>query len=242
MQPIKIDENIKQNLINEFTKYINNTKITNNNIYFSTTLPKTLDTTNIARPTLYISALAYAKMMLYVRDTHTEIAWHGTVERNTEKNYYYIKDVFLYPQKLAATTVQTDQTKYNNWLENLDDNTYNNLRFQGHSHVNMGTTPSGTDMQYYNDMLQVLPKNDFYIFAILNKSGDATFYIYDLAANLIYDTADINIKIITSQTQDLLKDINNDKEKYCEKPSYTYAYPTYTYPNTASKTYKDFLL
>ena len=235
MQPIKINDTIKQKLISEFTNYINTAKITQNSICFNTTIPEMLDKTQIKRPTIYISTLAYTKMMLYVRDTDTEIAWHGTVERNAEKNYFFIKDVFLYPQKLTSVTVQTDQDKYNNWLEQLDDDTYNTLRFQGHSHVSMGTAPSGTDLQYYNSMLQVLPKNDYYIFAILNKQGDHTFLIYDLATNIIYNTEDIDIKIISQQTKDLINDVNKDKLNYCEKPT---TYPTYpTYPNWANKSF-----
>jgi proteasome lid subunit RPN8/RPN11 len=174
-------------------------------------------------------------MMLYVRDTSTEIAWHGTVKRNKEENWYLIKDVFLYPQTLTATTVNTDQEKYQEWLQNIeDDDVFNNIRFQGHSHVNMGTSPSGTDINMYNSFLQVLPKNDYYIFAIMNKTGSFTCFIYDLEKNLIYETQDINIKIVADKTCDLIKNINEEKDKYCSKFEYNTQYNTQAYLQTSS--------
>lgn len=219
MKQITLDNSIKQDLINKFTAFINNTKFTNNTVSFITPFP-TPNAEDIIRPTVFISAEAYLKMMLYVRDSHLEIAWHGTVLRNKEANQYFIKDVFLYPQKVTGATVDTDQEEYNNWLINLDDDTANELRFQGHSHVNMGTYPSGVDTSYYNKILQTLTHDDYYIFMIMNKSGDMTMMIYDLDKNLIYDTIDIDIKIVTSTSRDLLKDIKDYKEEHIIQHTY----------------------
>lgn len=224
MKRINVDETFKQDIIAKFTDYINRTKFTDNKITFSADIDTTVNVKDISRPTIYISATAYLKMMLYVRDTDVEIAWHGTVERNQEQNWYHIKDVFLYPQIIRATTVDTDQEKYQEWLQNIeDDDVFNNIRFQGHSHVNMGTFPSGTDLNMYNNFLQVLPNNDYYIFMIMNKTGSITCFIYDLAKNLIYETADIDIKILGPKTHNLIKDINTEKSKYCERPVYTHS-------------------
>lgn len=223
MKRINVDETFKQDIIAKFTDYINRTKFTDNKITFSADIDTTVNIKDISRPTIYISATAYLKMMLYVRDTDVEIAWHGTVERNQEQNWYHIKDVFLYPQIIRATTVDTDQEKYQEWLQNIeDDDVFNNIRFQGHSHVNMGTFPSGTDLNMYNNFLQVLPNNDYYIFMIMNKTGSITCFIYDLAKNLIYETADIDIKILGPKTHNLIKDITAEKDKYCERPVYTH--------------------
>lgn len=230
MKKINIDEAFKQDIIAKFTDYINKTKFTDNRITFATDINTAVDATNLTHPTVYISTTAYLKMLLYIRDTNVEIAWHGTVERNQEQNWYHIKDVFLYPQIIRAATVDTDQEKYQEWLQNIeDDEVFNNIRFQGHSHVNMGVSPSSTDLNMYNNFLQILPKNDYYIFMIMNKLGAITCFIYDLAKNLIYETADINIKILAPKTQDLIKDIESEKTKYCEKPTYTYTnYNEYT--------------
>lgn len=238
MKPIKLSENIKQKLIEEFTKSINNAKLSNDTLHFSAKITDTLSKTT-PKTTVYVSAEAYLKMMLYVRDTSTEIAWHGTVQRDKEKNYFYISDVFLYPQQLSAATVQTDQEKYNEWIMSLDDDTHNSMRFQGHSHVNFAASPSGTDLAFYDDMLQVLPENDFYIFMILNKRGEMTLLIYDLETNTIYETEDINFYIITDNDYDTIGTIEESKEKYCITPRVPNTSNYKSYASENSKTSLD---
>lgn len=217
MKHIKINEEVKLDLIEKFKTYINNAKLTDTHLSFSANLNSTVAKGN-ERPTIFVTATAYLKMMLYVRDTSTEIAWHGTVTRDIKDNSYYIHDVFLYPQKLSSATVQTDQEKYNKWIMELDDETHNTMRFQGHSHVNFGASPSGTDLQFYNDILQVLPKNDYYIFMIMNKSGDMSWFIYDLEKNTIYETTDIDIQIFNETDYDIIDNISKQKTEFCEKP------------------------
>lgn len=218
MKYITVTEHNQEELINKFKDYLKTAKLSSEYITFSTKLTRELP--NLPKAQLYITTEAYLKILLYVRDTATEIAWHGTVNR--EGNRFLIKDVMLYPQTLSAATVTTDQEKYNEWLINIDDETHNKLRFQGHSHVNFSPTPSGTDLTYYNDILQVLPKDDYYIFMIINKSGAMTLLIYDLAANIIYENEDIEFTVLNSTNDiDLEHHINYEKEKYCTKPVYT---------------------
>lgn len=215
MQKIKLNENDKQNLLKNFEDYLNNTKFTNNKLQYTADI--LTDTTQKSKAQLIFSPTAYLKMMLYVRDTDSEIAWHGTVTKLD--NAYYIEDVMLYPQIISSATVNTDQEKYQNWLIALDDDTANKLRFQGHSHVNFNTNPSSTDLNYYEDILKTLPPNDFYIFMIMNKRGEMTFLIYDLQENLIYETADILVSIANIEDYiDLLTQIEIEKDEYCTKP------------------------
>lgn len=218
MQRIKLNEEIKAELIKDFENYLNKTKFTTPKVDYTIDLkPKETLKEKIK---LIISPTAYTKMLLYVRDTATEIAWHGTVLR-LQKGYY-IDDVMLYPQILSQATVNTDQEKYQDWLISLDDETANRLRFQGHSHVNFSTSPSGTDLNYYESILQTLPDNDFYIFMIINKAGDMTLIIYDLEENIIYNTEDIDLYVMDlTEENDILSLIECEKEIFCEKPKYT---------------------
>lgn len=235
MKKITLDNNCKQDIIEKFTKFINNTRFTNETLSFTTDISENINTKDYPAPTVYISSVAYLKMLLYVRDTDVEIAWHGVVERNKEQNWYYIKDVFLYPQIIAATTVNTDQEAYQNWLQDIDDDeVFNNIRFQGHSHVNMATFASGTDQHMYESFLQALPKDDYYIFMIMNKAGSIHSLIYDLDKNLLYENADISVKVVTTRTKDLLKDITDEKTKYCTNTQIQHrpfgTYPRYSNP------------
>ena len=76
-------------------------------------------------------ASTYLKMLEYVLKCDTEIAWHGTVKRGEgdKSHIFYIKDVYLYPQKIAAATVQVDDDKYTQWSDKQDADTFNNRRF-----------------------------------------------------------------------------------------------------------------
>jgi hypothetical protein len=49
-----------------------------------------------------------------------------------------------------------------------------------------------------------------------------TILIYDLGSNTIYETKDIDVKILIDESNtDLLESIAYDKEKYCEPPHKT---------------------
>ena len=75
------------------------------------------------------------------------------------------------------------------WLMSQPDEVFNKLRFHGHSHVNMGVSPSGVDTKYQDDILKNL--NDFYIFGIFNKREDNYLIIYDITNNIVYEDKDI---------------------------------------------------
>ena len=119
-----------------------------------------------------------------------EVGWHGTVVRDPEKrNRFIIEDILVFPQTVTATTVTPDETEYALWLGGLDDETFNKLRFHGHSHVNMACSPSGVDTTYQDNILENL--KDFYIFGIFNKRGSNWMLIYDIENNILYEDKDI---------------------------------------------------
>lgn len=146
------------------------------------------------RQHIVMSPSAFTKMMELVKLSSIEIAWHGVVTVSPT-GAYCISDILCYPQKAAACTVESDDDKYPDWLNTLDDNTINKLRFQGHSHVNMGVTPSGTDTANWDMFTGMISNDGFYIFCIANKSYNISWWIYDKATNLIYEPADIDFDI-----------------------------------------------
>lgn len=210
MKKINLDENYKQNLIRQFTQYVNNTRFTDNRIDFTTVIPNILPEIT-EKPKIIVSEKAFLKMLLYTSVSSTEIAWQGTVQRTG--NIFTITDVFLYPQTVSGATVNTDQVEYQNWLNNIEeDETINTMRFQGHSHVNMATQPSGVDLNLYNDILQTLQKNDYYIFVIMNKSLSFNWFLYDLAQNTIFENNDIVVELPE------INQVYKDKDEFCKQP------------------------
>lgn len=143
---------------------------------------------------LIILPTAWEKMIALIDECDKEIAWHGLVTKTD--NTYTITDILIFPQTVTGCTVTSDETEYSLWLANQPDNVFNSMRFHGHSHVNMATSPSGVDTSYQEDILQNL--KDFYIFGIFNKKGDHWCAIYDVESNIAYSNADI--ELITPNT------------------------------------------
>lgn len=146
---------------------------------------------------LYFTEKAWIKMQALIREFNKEVAWHGIAYRGEDisKDDYYITDILVYPQEVTGATVNTDQEKYEMWLMSQEDGVFNNIRMQGHSHVNMGTAPSGVDITHQEKILDQLEDDMFYIFMIWNKRGDKTIKIYDLGKNILFDTMDITVNV-----------------------------------------------
>lgn len=153
-----------------------------------------LDLGNVdAKAQLVFSEIAYMKMWYLVASCDKEIAWHCTAHRGEGEHEYHVDDVFVYPQIVSEATVNTDQEKYQNWLYELGDDVFNNLRLQGHSHVNMSTSPSAVDNSLYERIRSQLEGDMFYIFLIWNKRGEHTISIYDYRDNIVFSNNDIEV-------------------------------------------------
>lgn len=211
---IKITEQDLQEIKEDFAKSLESMKISDGKISYN----KTLGNTN-EKATLYFTEIAYIKMLALVREFDKEVAWHGIVERSGgEQNAYIVQDILVYPQEVTGATVETDQERYQTWLYDFDDDVFNKIRMQGHSHVNMSTSPSGVDTAFYDGILNQLGDDTFYIFLIWNKKGDKTIKIYDLVLNVLFETADVTVKILEDDTG-ITTFLENTKEMVQNKAS-----------------------
>ena len=162
-------------------------------------------------------------MYALVHKYGTEVEWHGLVERKGEAEFL-IKDILIFPHEVSSATVVSDQRCYEEWLDSLDDETFNACRFHGHSHVNMAVSPSGVDMTYRKNILGNFATpgagdDYFYIFIITNKKGDISGEIYDLSNNALYATNEIEFSVI--EIEDIkrrIKDAFHDAiEEYVDR-------------------------
>lgn len=176
---------------------------------------------------ILFTADAWIKLTTLVSEFFTEVQWHGLVER-VDDNTFKIYDIIVPPHTVTSVTVTSDQAKYTEWLNDLDDDTFNALRFHGHSHVNMDCDPSGTDMEYRKDIITQLPKpkedeDTFYMFFIFNKKGSWSGEVYDLTNNAIYssDQKEIDISVVMSDDTDISEFIS-DAKKVAVAPTTTY--------------------
>ena len=179
--------------------------------------------------TIYFKEIAWLKMQSLIREIDKEVGWHGLAYRGTdpEKDEYIITDILVYPQEVTSATVTTDQEKYQTWLMSHEDEVFNNIRMQGHSHVNMGVTPSGVDNTLYEKILEQLEDDMFYIFMIWNKRGEKTIKIYDMAKNILFETSDCTVKVVEDETG-IEKFLRESKQMVTER--------VYTYQSASSYT------
>lgn len=189
---IQITSDLIEQMKQEFEEAIEKAKLSNGTFTFSRNFGK-VD----RKATLYYKEHAWLKQEALIDNFSDEVAWHGIAKRDPdEKDAFIVEDILVYPQEVSGSTVTTDQQEYQEWLYAWDDDVFNNIRFQGHSHVYMGVTPSSVDENLYDSLLSQLNGDMFYIFAIFNKKGDRTVKIYDMAENIFYENADIDILII----------------------------------------------
>lgn len=237
---IRIAPDQYDQLYQEFLQSLRGTRISDGKITYT----KTFDTVT-RKATVFFSEKAWLKMEALINGFDKEVAWHGIAYRDEDptKDNYYITDILVYPQMVTGATVNTDQKEYEKWLMELDDKTFNNLRMQGHSHVNMGVTPSAVDTQYYDDILDRLEDDMFYIFMIWNKKAQKTVKIYDFAKNVLFDTFDCEVKVVDGE-YGLSKFVDeakaNVKDRVYTSNHNTYATssyqtPKYTPPATTTK-------
>lgn len=187
---IRVTPELREELVAEFTEYVSKNLMTDGKLNF------TKDYSKVDRKaTVFFKPLAWFKMQALVAGCDKEIAWRGIAKR-LEGDDYLIEDILCYPQLVTSVTVTTDDEEECNWFSNLTDDQLLNLRLQGHSHVNMGVSPSATDLSFYNDVIKTLGDDDFYIFQIWNKKGDRTCKIYDCAKNIMFDTTDCSVQIL----------------------------------------------
>lgn len=192
-KPIRITEEYARICVAEFLAALREMRMTDGKVQYSKVLGA-----QDRRAALYFTPMAWVKMQLLIKNFDKEVAWHGIATRgeDPEKDEYIISDILVYPQTVTSTTVETDQAEYEKWLCDLPDDVFNNLRMQGHSHVNMGVSPSGVDTTHQGKILQQLDEDMFYIFLIWNKPGASWIKIYDFAKNAMFETADVDIHIV----------------------------------------------
>ena len=198
--------------------------------------------TNIT-PKIIFTDEAADKIWELVDACEKEIAWHGLVTK--EKNTYTIYDILVFPQEVTASTATAKEEEYVMWMNELDDETFNHMRFHGHSHVNMGVTPSAIDTDYQQTLANTV--QDFYIFGIFNKKRSYNLYLYDTEQNLLFETKDLK----TTLNDHTATWADEQIEQYVTVPKVSYSkntgkqqslYPTYTgngyysgYPNYLAK-------
>ena len=195
-RPIVMTEEMKQQAQADFAATLAGVKMSDGKFSYN----KSFKYEN-ATATVWLTIEAYKKIVALVTEFPDEVGWHGTVSRPCD-NEFIIEDIFVYPQVVTGSTVNTDQEAYTNWLYALDDDTFTSVRMQGHSHVNMGVSPSGVDDKHRQQILDQLEPDMYYIFMVWNKSLSMHTLIYDMERNVLYEDRDIEVNLHGSEGMD----------------------------------------
>ena len=153
-KPIKMTEQYMNECRADFEKALLLTKLADGKLNFTKVF-------SIAdnKATVYFTGEAWAKMVMLLKEFDKEVAWHGVAHRGEDdsRNEYIISDIMVYPQTVTGASVEMDTEKYAMWLmENADDARFDNIHMQGHSHVNMPTSPSSVDLNHQEEILNML--------------------------------------------------------------------------------------
>ena len=220
---IKVTPELQEELVKEFANAIKSAKLTDGRLEYVKDFANL--TNSKQKAVVRFTATAWVKMVMLIQEFDKEVAWHGVAYRcDGDEHEYVISDILVYPQEVTGATVNTDQKKYEDWMMGHDDETYNNIRMQGHSHVRMGVSPSGVDLTHQAKIISTLDDDMFYIFMIWNKSFVHNIKIYDLAKNILFENKDVSVGMVDDGV-DLDAFIKDAKEMVKIK---TYTTPTYT--------------
>lgn len=230
-KPIKMTEQYMSECRADFEKALQLTKLADGKLNFTKVF-------YIAdkKATVYFTGEAWTKMVMLLKEFDKEVAWHGVARRGEDesKDEYIISDIMVYPQTVTGASVEMDTEKYAVWLmENADDERFDNIHMQGHSHVNMPTSPSSVDLNHQEEILNMLGDEDFYIFMIWNKSFTSTNKVYDLKKNVLFEDKDITVKIIGG-VEDLDTFVKTAKDMVKSK---AYTTPSYVGNNNGGYQY-----
>lgn len=232
LNPVK--EQIKERLLAKYneTLFMNTTKI-ELKLDIEDMLDEYIEQQNIVEPTIYITPNAYIKMRMLVDKCDKEVGWYGIVnEMPGLEASYVIEDIVVYPQKVTGATVEQDEDRMFDFEMSLTTDQVNHKRFHGHSHVNMSTSPSGVDENFYQELLSQV--HDYFIITITNKRNEYTTRFYDVANNILY--TDVPIHLIKDDGTLYLDWYEENKKEIKEPTVVASSYKGYSKSTTTTRT------
>lgn len=215
---IKLDEEEIKLLIGNFESLLRTSSFQEGKVNYQFNFKDTNEKAN-----LFFTCEAWFKIQSLVRDFSGEVQWSGVVE-HVDQYSWLVTDILVFPHEVTSATVTSDQAKYEEWINSLDDDTFNHLRFHGHSHVNFSVSPSSLDMQVRQNVVgQISPHDDeaYYIFIIINKKNEVSGEIYDVKNNMLFGTSDINLQVLINNNLTLDAFLSNAHSIAVEPPKPT---------------------
>lgn len=186
---------------------------------------------------LVISKTAWDKMQYITNKCDAEVGGLGFVE--VRKDSYYVDTVFLIEQEVTGASVDIKKEDFGK-LVNQHFRDTRAMKFQWHSHVNMGAFWSHTDKENIFD----LGKDSFCVALVLNKKGEKKGGFYAAAGKFTPEifVEEIPVEIQDSLTDEVKKAIDAEIELKVKRRvlQETKAFPPYTSQEEYWKRWEDY--
>lgn len=140
-------------------------------------------------PKVFFTSTALKWISAIVEEHDTEVGFYGAVSLRDDGSY--LIDEIFYPKHQLATggTCEISAEGENNLMSMFiqQDRPYmiERIRMWGHSHVNMGTSPSHQDETQAID--RMISTGSFLIRVIANKKGEMSVSVFDYDEQIKYD-------------------------------------------------------
>lgn len=179
-------------------------------------------------PSVYYTKEVWESITYLVDKCTQEIGWLGLVEEY--QGWYLVTEIFIPEQEVSSATTDIEpEALAALTMQLLDEGKDpNQLRYWGHSHVNMQVSPSTTDELQIQEYLQDV---DFFIRGIYNKKGDSKVDVYDVRTRHVHQCVfnDLYVEAISDKRKKELDELLKTNVKQYQPPSRLPYYDGYQY-------------
>jgi len=174
---------------------------------------------------LFFTPTAIAKIQCYIEECNKEVGWLGKVTEYKVAEYkdslYLCDETYLLHQDVGSATTEITPAGLVAFAEEVGLEEMGKAHLWGHSHVDMGTSPSGQD----NSQMSLFKENgmEWFFRIIGNKKGEITVTYYNWTAGVVvedvpwdvYDPlADTLREAIKAEIAEKVKDIVYTPDTY----------------------------
>ena len=187
-----------------------------------------IEKSELDTPRIEMTADTYAKIKNIIDMSPLEVGWLSHV--SISNNIYRIDSCEIVEQKVMSAetemTTQGLQDFMQNTIKKKGVKYFNDVRCWGHSHVNMGVSPSGQDQK----QILAWKESEYEIMLIMNKKGDLYSALYDFKNNKKHIGLPVHI-VFDGFSEKQKKEISKELKKKVEERKWEPHTPFYLMQN-----------